>query len=185
MKIIILSLICLTLSACSSKSYKVVETLNDASKPSWANLEKVTWKEDGKVFALGFVEVEGFTANHSALARIADNNGKTEITKLISNDIGSSLQNTVNGTELSDQSSVYIGTEQSQVLMQELSTEKRYFEKVAYTISEDKVILKTQFYSLVSVSESTYKRFLELYRKEKLIEQVKEKSEAVSLTINE
>jgi hypothetical protein len=168
------------LGACSSTPYKVVESMNDDSKPSWTNLEKVTWKDDGKVYALGFAEAEGSNVNLSALARVADNNGKVELGKLVSNEVSSVMQNTTTGVHYGGDASQFLGSEKSKVLMQELGTEKRYYQTLAYELSDDKVLVKTQYFSLVSLPEKTYKKLLDLYGNEFKKEQTQQAAEATS-----
>lgn len=180
MKILGLTICLMILGACSSKPYKVVESMNDDSKPSWTNLEKVTWKEDGKVYALGFAEAEGSNVNLSALARVADNNGKVELGKLVSNEVSSVMQNTTTGVHSGGDAAQFLGSEKSKVLMQELGTEKRYYQTLAYELSDDKVLVKTQYYSLVSLPEQTYKKLLDLYGNEVQKVQAEQTTEATA-----
>jgi hypothetical protein len=180
MNILFLTICLMLLGACSSTPYKVVESMNDDSKPSWTNLEKVTWKDDGKVYALGFAEAEGSNVNLSALARVADNNGKVELGKLVSNEVSSVMQNTTTGVHYGGDASQFLGSEKSKVLMQELGTEKRYYQTLAYELSDDKVLVKTQYFSLVSLPEKTYKKLLDLYGNEFKKEQTQQATEATS-----
>ena len=180
MNILFLTICLMLLGACSSTPYKVVESMNDDSKPSWTNLEKVTWKDDGKVYALGFAEAEGSNVNLSALARVADNNGKVELGKLVSNEVSSVMQNTTTGVHYGGDASQFLGSEKSKVLMQELGTEKRYYQTLAYELSDDKVLVKTQYFSLVSLPEKTYKKLLDLYGNEFKKEQTQQAAEATS-----
>ena len=113
MKNFLLLTFLIILASCSSSPYKVVESLDGNSKPSWASLGKTTWKEDGKVFAVGMSE--GVEPDRLiALMRIADNNAKTEITRLIANQVGVEFQNLEAGMR-GEGSYSFIGSEKSQV----------------------------------------------------------------------
>lgn len=154
------------LTACSSTNYKVIEKMNDSSKPSWADLSKTTWKEDGKMWAIGFAEGDQ-GASLSALARISDNNAKTELTRMISNDIGAVLQNTSEGVNSQSDQTRWIGTEKSQVWSNQVTPEKRYYEKKLYSNGTDTPTLKVEYYSLVSIPVTTYTELLSEYKKKR------------------
>lgn len=154
------------LASCSSSNYKVIEKMNDSSKPGWADLSKTTWKEDGKLWAIGFAEGDQ-GSNLSALARISDNNAKTELTRMISNDIGAVLQNTSEGVNSQSDQSRWIGTEKSQVWSNQVTPEKRYYEKKLYSNGTDTPTMKVEYYSLVSIPEGTYRELLAEYKRKR------------------
>lgn len=165
MKILSLLLL-LSFVGCSSSNYKVIETMNDDSKPEWANLSKTTWKADGRVWAIGFSEGDK-SASISALSRISDNNAKTELTRMISNEIGAVLQNSSEGVSTQGDQSRWIGTEKSQVWSNQVTPEKRYYEKKLYSNGSDTPTLKVEHYSLVSIPEETYQDLISSYKRQR------------------
>lgn len=157
MRSLFLTITLFVLAACSSSPYKVVESLDNHSKPSWASLGKTSWKEDGKVWAVGMSE--GIEPDRIIpLMRIADNNAKIEVTRLLANDIGADFKNLESGMRGEGNYS-FLGSEKSQILVQELAPTERYYEKLVLKSKEDGPV-KIYFYSLVAMPEETYNRIL-------------------------
>lgn len=157
MKNFILMLAIITLSACSSSPYEVVESLDGNDRPEWASIAKTSWKSDGYVHAVGIAE--GVPADRvTALMRIADNNAKSEITRLMANEIGVDFKNIEAGLR-GEGSYSFIGTEKSFVSVQELAITGRHFENFKLKKVEDAPV-KTHFYTKVSIPEATYNRLI-------------------------
>lgn len=158
MKNLILLTLTLTLAACSSSRYKVVESLNDKDTPSWASLGKTTWKKDGKVYAVGVAE--GVEPDRvTGLLRISDNNAKGEITRLIATEVGVDFKNIEAGLR-GEGSFSFIGSEKSMVSIQELGPEDRHFDKLQLKDNENAPI-KIYSYSLFAIPEQTFNYFVQ------------------------
>jgi hypothetical protein len=157
MKTFILMSIIFVFVSCSSSPQKVVYRMDDVgSKPDWATLSKSVWKKDGKYFAVGRADADN-SANVTALARVADNNAKTELSRMIQNEVGVQFQNGAEGVHGAGLVK-FIGTESSLVNTQELIVEDRYFEKVAIDNGTEVPTMETHFYSLVSIPTSTVQK---------------------------
>lgn len=181
---IILAILATFFVSCSSTYKRTVYKMNDvSSKPSWANLEKTVWMDDGKHYAVGYVEAED-GANMNALFKMAENNARTELTKTLSNEVVATSENSNTGTHSQDFSSV--SKEYSSVWNQGITPEKRYYEKVRYTyVDEDSKEIKVLVYALVSVSEKTYNELKTLSKNEKFSQKNKEVRDVASEVVSE
>lgn len=160
LKKLICGLAVLGVVGCSSISKdEVVQRMDDRSdRPSWATISKPTYVEDGMVYAIGVAEGSG-NANLSALGRVADNNAKTELSRMVSNEIGVVLQNVEEGVE-GDNLSRFIGTEKSSLITREINPEKRYWEKVLTYDQDGEKKLRIKMYSLVSIKHVSLKKMV-------------------------
>lgn len=160
MKSLIVISILLGLVGCSSiPKDEVVQRMDDKSeRPSWATISKPTYVKDGLVYAIGVAEGSS-NAKLSALGRVADNNAKTELSRMVSNEIGVVFQNVEEGVE-GDNLSRFIGTEKSSLVAREISPEKRYWEKVLTHDEYGEKKLKIKMYSLVSIKHVTLKKMV-------------------------
>lgn len=157
MKILSILAISIIMAGCSSNPYKVVESLDNKDKPSWATIEKTTWVDDGQVFAVGVAE--GVEPDRvTSLMKIADNHAKTEVTRMIANQLGVDLSVVEQGLR-GDGSFSFLGSEKSSVSVQELAPSSRYYEKLVLKDVDDAPV-KIMFYSLVSMPESVFKKLV-------------------------
>lgn len=157
MKIFSLLTIAMIMVGCSSSPYKVVETLDGKDKPSWATIEKTTWVDDGQVFAVGVAE--GIDPDRvTSLMKIADNHAKTEVTRMIANQLGVDMSVVEQGLR-GEGSYSFLGSEKSAVSVQELAPSSRYYEKFTLKDVEDAPV-KIMFYSLVTMPEATFKKLV-------------------------
>lgn len=65
MKLLTLSLTLPLLAGCAAKSY--TETADNQSKPSWAKVADPLSEKDGKLYFVGFIEVDGNSSKSAAL----------------------------------------------------------------------------------------------------------------------
>jgi hypothetical protein len=160
MKYLILGSLLAIIAGCSSiPRDEVISRIDNLDeKPSWATISKPTYFKDGKVYAVGFAEAEG-DARVSALGRIADNNSKSEISRLVNNKIGVAFQNVEEGTGGSGLSR-FVGTEKSYVNTNEIIPEKRYWEKVKVYDENEKPSIKLRMYSLTYIERTTLKKLI-------------------------
>ncbi|POB13866.1 hypothetical protein [Halobacteriovorax sp. DA5] len=160
MKLPILAIALFGLFSCSSMKEKVIERIDGLDeKPSWATISKPTYSKDGKFYAVGISEGAG-NASISALGRISDNNAKTELTRIVSNQIGVVLQNVEEGTDGANLSR-FIGTEKSTLISRKIIPEKRYWEKVQIPDNSGEDQLKVRMYSLVSIDEPLLRKMIQ------------------------
>lgn len=160
MRTLIAIVLLLGISACSSiQKDEVVQRMDDVSeRPSWATLSKPTYAKDGVVYAVGVAEGSA-DASISALGKVADNNAKTELSRMVTNEVGVVFQNVEEGVEGSNLSR-FVGTEKSLVAMREITPEKRYWEKVLSHDADGEKKIKMKMYSLVSVKHVTLKKMI-------------------------
>lgn len=154
--IILLSLF--IIYSCSSFTEKVIShSSNYESKPAWADITKPMFKKEGKVYSVGVAEAS-INAKATALARVADNNARHEISRTIVNEMSFIFQNAEEGVENSGELARFYGNEFSKHISSGIYQEERYWEKVK-TFDEDgapKYVLK--IYSLISLKESKLKK---------------------------
>ena len=142
------------LSACSSMKDQVISRMDNMDeKPAWATLAKTTYVENGRVYAIGFVESSA-DAKIQALMKLASHNGKSEISRMVANNIGVVYQSVEEGTS-GNELTRYIGTEKSSVLSNEIQVDRTYYEKVLTYNSNKEQVAKIQLYAMVSIPEKT------------------------------
>lgn len=153
---ILLVLLTILISSCASHK-KVLYTMENRDKPEWATLTKTVWEEKGYIKAIGYTE--GTTkSNISALAQIADNNGKSEIVRLLSNQVGVVVENLHHGDSLDNSNYKFFGSEETLQSVRNLVSKERYYEYIAIDNGTDFPDKKIEFYSLVVIKKSDFKK---------------------------
>ena len=115
-------------TACSSHK-KVLYTMEDRDKPSWASLSKTVWENGDYIYAVGYTEGNP-KSNMSSLSQIADNNARTEIVRLLSNRVGLVLHNTQQGDSVDNSGFRFYGTEESLVEINKLRAKGNILDKI-------------------------------------------------------
>ena len=159
--ILFLMLSVLFLTSCSSHK-SVLYTMEDRDKPEWASLSKTVWEKGDTIYSVGYTEGNP-KSNMSALAKIADNNARTEIVRLLSSKVGVILENNQFGDTLDNSNFKFYGTEESLVEIKKLQAKERYYEKVALDNGTDIPDIKYEFYSLVAIKKSDFKKAMETH----------------------
>lgn len=168
--LLILTLICVS---CSSLGDKTISSLDDRSKPEWANPEKTITSKDGKMTILGFSEVDA-DAKISAAYRLSDGAARSELSKMVQNQFSDIFQNLEEG--LTDEGSLsrYYASEVSKNMLRELRITKRFWEKVQTIDRDGEKTFRLRVYSLAEIPESNYKKLVrEKVQAEKLDPEVK------------
>lgn len=154
--------------SCSSVSEKVIQRMDDINeRPSWASISKTMFLKDGRVYSVGLSESEA-SARISAASRIADNNARFEISRMITNESSFIFQNAEEGLDDGGQLSRFYGNELSKHVSHGVRQENRYWEKVRSFNQDGDEIYKLRLYSMVSIKESDLKKAItEALNKEK------------------
>ncbi len=155
---ITLFLIAFVFTACSSIGERVLVRMDDVSeKPEWATLAKTTFPKDGNIMVVGYVEVPA-DARISAAVKLADNNARFEVSRMITNDMSFIFQNLKEGVLDGGDLSRFYGMEISKTIASDTVTEKRYWEKVETFDSYGEKVYKLRIYSLISIKSSTLRK---------------------------
>jgi hypothetical protein len=174
MKKIILSLISLILVSCASSiGDRTIASMDDVSKPDWANQQKSVTTKDGKIRILGFNEVSG-DAKISAAFRLSDNTARSELSKMIENNLSTITQNLEEGvTDEGGMTRTY-SSEVSKSVIRELPIVHRYWEKVLVMDAEGEKNIRLRTYSMAEIPESKFKKLIkEKLDKDKIDPEVK------------
>lgn len=155
MKLIML-LSFLILASCSSNK-KVIYSMEDRSRPEWASLSKTVWFEKDSIKSIGYAEGTE-KSNISALSQIADNNGKSEILRLINNKVGIIVENSQKGDSVNNSNFGFYGTEESQENIRNMVSKERYYELVEIKNGTDFPDKKIEFYSLIEIKKSDFSK---------------------------
>ncbi len=154
----ILFLFAFLFTACSSIGERVLVRMDDVGqRPDWATLSKTTFPKDGKIMVVGYTEVPA-DARVSSAVKLADNNARFEISRMITNDMGFIFQNLKEGVLEGGDLSRFYGMEISKTIASDTVTEKRYWEKVETFDSYGEKVYKLRIFSLISVKTSTLRR---------------------------
>ena len=159
--------IIVSLTSCSHYKEKVVQSMDNTDRPSWASLAKTHFKKDGKIYFVGFTENKG-NARISSVIKISDNLARHEIAKVVANNMNYIYQNAEEGIDTGGEFTRFYGSEVSGYLAQDIYTEERYWEKVVVPKDENEKELRVRAYSLVSVKQTDLKKALrEVMNKDK------------------
>lgn len=173
MKNLSLALLTLITVSCSSLGDRTISSLDDRSKPDWANQDKALTSKDGKLNILGFSEVDA-DAKISAAFRLSDSSARSELSKMVENQFSDIYQNLEEG--LADEGSVsrYYAAEVSKNLLREMRIIRRYWEKVQTIDRDGEKTFRLRVYSLAEIPESHYKKLVrEKIQKDKVDPEVK------------
>lgn len=152
-------LLALILVSCSSLSEKTISRMDGESKPSWATQEKALTIADGKMYILGFSELDA-DSKISAAYRMADSQARGELSKMVENQFSSIFQNLEEGTNDEGTLSRYYASEVSKNMLRELKISKRYWEKVQTIDRDGAPMFRLRVYSLAEIPESHYKKLV-------------------------
>ncbi len=152
--------------SCSSFSDKVVSTMEDKERPSWATQEKVVNVKDGTLHILGFQELD-VSAKISSAFRMSDNAARNELSKLIENQFSSIFQNLEEGVEDSGGLVRFYSSEVTKNVLRDFKIKSRFWEKIKTIDSDGNNNFRLRVYSLAEIPESNYKKMI----KEKVYQQ--------------
>jgi hypothetical protein len=160
MKTTLLLLATLTLASCSSTiKERTIASMDDTSRPGWASLEKSAVVKDGKLFILGFKELDADAKISSAL-RLSDNAARGELAKMIKNDFSSILQNLEEGVGDGGEMARFYSSEVTKLSLNELRVVNRYWEKVQSFDRDGEATYKLRVYSLAEIPEAKLKKLI-------------------------
>lgn len=159
MQNIIMSVLLLILAACSSTGDRQVSSMDDASKPSWADQQKSVVSKEGKIRILGFSEVTG-DAKISSAFRLSDNSARSEFSKMIENNLSTITQNLEEG--LTDEGSLSrnYSSEVSKTVLRDLAVVHRYWEKILVTDADGEKSVRLRTYSMAEIPEAKFKKLI-------------------------
>lgn len=175
--------LCLTLStifalaACSSTGSrsstpeplpeKVLSRMDDMSaRPSWLKEGEPFRIEDGHVIVLGSATIPADDRIEAAY-RIAENNAKSSIANAVEQRLEFIFQNAEEGTASGATQARYIGAEASKLTTSSLRLDRRYWEKVATSMSDGQRVVQTRVFVSVRMPEADFKTaVLEAIRKQ-------------------
>ena len=177
MKTLLIILVIVLGASCSTVFQERVLVRSDdlSERPSWAQVGVTNFVKEGRLFVVGLAEHD-VNSRIPAVARIADNNARFEISRMITNDLAFIFQNMEEGVgEGGDLSRMY-ASEISKHMAHGIRQEKRYWEKVQTFDSEGERVVKLRVYSLASIKESDIKRAISevISKDSKLDPQIKE-----------
>lgn len=149
------------LTSCSSYQEKVISRMDDVSdKPDWATLSKPVYEKEGKIWAVG-LETGSANDKVTALSRIADNNARVELIKIVTNKVTSVFQNVQEGVSDGSELSRHMSTESSEVVTKNISPERKYWEKVLIPDENGEKVIKLRVFSLLSVPKSAIQKMIQ------------------------
>jgi hypothetical protein len=129
--------------------------MEDMDRPEWASLSKTVWFDGDSIKAIGYAEGNP-KSNISALAQIADNNGKSEILRLINNKVGTIVQNVQKGDVVDNRNFEFYGSEEVVENVRKLLSKNRYYELVSTENGTEVPDMKIEFYSLIEIKKSDF-----------------------------
>lgn len=156
MKFLTLTLIFILTSCASYKD--TVHTMDDSSKPSWVQLEKPTWEDDGKIYAVSIAEVD-HDSHYSSAKRVSDNTARTELAKIIKNKLVSTVE--VNEPDFKTKKYTLLSSEQVDLVVRKMVVEKNWFEIVEVDNLDETKRKEMHVYSLVSIKKEDLKKVAE------------------------
>lgn len=141
------------LVGCSSGP-RVVESVDNESRPSWATVTKPVFSDDGHRYFVGYVEVDGDASRSSAL-NMADEKALSEPMRSLADQF---LDQNQVGEELRRDGSVgqrvISATRSFRMPMPGLQIVKRYWE----TVQLNEFTTATRAYALAEVSDAEYEK---------------------------
>lgn len=150
----------LTLASCSSlKGEKQVAAMEGLDRPAWASQNKAVTVKEGKVYVLGFHELEA-DSRLSAAHRLADNSVRTEISKMIQNQFSSIMQNLEEGVTDDGSITRFYSSEVSKNVLRDIRITNRYWEKVQTFSGDGEITFKLRVYSLGEIPEAKLKKMV-------------------------
>ncbi len=163
--ILVLSLI--TSSACTTTpDVSVVERADSlSSKPEWASVTRANYEEEGKMFFLGYIEVDGDSSKSAAL-NMSDEKAMSEPLRALTDQF---LDQNQVGEELRKDSSVgqrvISATRGYRPPMAGLKVVSRYWETVRVPNQSDPNITRVELraYSLVELPKSDFENAKKAY----------------------
>lgn len=153
----ILLLAMLTSCASGPKDKVLVRSDDLSERPSWAKFEATAFLKEGRLFVVGISETD-VDAKIPAVARIADNNARFEVSRVITDDLSFIFQNMEEGVTDNAELTRFYASEISKHVSHGIRQEKRYWEKVETFDSEGEKKLKLRVFSLASIKESDLKK---------------------------
>lgn len=157
---LILTLMSIMLITACSSNKKVIYSMEDRSKPEWASLSRTVWFEGDTIKAIGYAEGSE-KSNIAVLAQIADNNGKSEILRLINNKVGTIVENTQYGDSVNNKNFAFYGTEESQENIRNMLSKERFYQLVSIKNETEIPDRKIEFYSLIEIKKSDFNKALQ------------------------
>lgn len=156
----ILMILSLILVSCSSThGDRKVASMDDESKPSWANQQKSVTVKDGKIRILGFNEL-GADAKISAAMRLADNAARSELSKMIETQFSTITQNLEEGVTDEGGLTRTYSSEVSKTVQRELPIVHRYWEKVLTVDTDGEKTFRLRTYSMAEIPEAKLKKMI-------------------------
>ncbi|GAB4416660.1 MAG: hypothetical protein OHK0056_25130 [Bacteriovoracaceae bacterium] len=157
-KTLLLATLLIFTSCSSALKEKVLVRSDDLDeRPSWAQTETTMFIKEGRIYVVGLAEHD-VNSRIPAVARIADNNARFEISRQITDDLAYIFQNMEEGVSEGADLSRFYASEISKHMAHGIRQEKRYWEKLQTFDAEGEKALKLRVYSLASIKESDLKR---------------------------
>lgn len=166
-RLLVLGLMGLAISGCSSKSdVRNSETEEDAivsridnldERPKYINESEPFRILDGQVISTGMTTIPGSDRVDAAF-RIAQNNAKAAIAGAIEQRLEFIFQNAEEGTSFGTTQARYIGAEASKLVTSAIRPHRNYWEKVATTTDSGERITQYKIFSTVTMPEADFKR---------------------------
>ncbi|MCK5882762.1 MAG: hypothetical protein KAG61_03670 [Bacteriovoracaceae bacterium] len=162
MKTLLYIITLISFISCSSFSEKIVSRMDGADeRPEWASEGKAMYEKNGRLYAVGYTEVSG-DARVSSAMRVADNNARHEVARLITNTTSYMFQNAEEGVDGGAEMARFYGNELSKYQSHGTRQESRYWERVLTFDSNEEKVLKLRIYSLVSLTKKDVKKAIKL-----------------------
>lgn len=156
MKYCLSILLLIIFTSCASHR-DVIYSLNDDSRPSWADVSNTIWEKDGKIYSLGFAELD-YDDNLSAGFKVASNNAKSNLSSYIKNNITNDINN---NQGLKNQDFNALTSEYSKVVTRKIKPEKGFYEKVSFENVDESLKYKLHVYSLISIEKNIFQKLTE------------------------
>ena len=134
---------------------EVLSTLNDSSRPSWADESKPFVVKDGKVMSIGVTYING-NERPEAGSRISENNARANISKVIENRMEFIFQNAEEGTTYDQTAAHFIGSEVSSITSHSMTNEGMWWQRFAQSQEDGSRTIKYKIYSLITMPEGEF-----------------------------
>ncbi len=128
-------------------------------RPVWASQNKAVTVKEGKVYVVGFHELEA-DSRLSAAHRLADNAVRTEISKMVQNQFSSIMQNLEEGVTDDGSITRFYSSEVSKNVLRDIRITNRYWEKVQTFSGDGEITYRLRVYSLGEIPEAKLKKMV-------------------------
>jgi|GEM_PF-2992391 len=136
---------------------ETLSTMNDESKPDWANEGKPFFVKNSMVYSVGVASIRG-DERPEAGVRIASSNARANVARAISTRAEYILQVAEEGTAYDGNVAKYIGSEISRITTNQQRDEATWWVRYAQSDENGDRKIRYKIYSLIAMPEDDFKK---------------------------